>query len=73
MCAITRSGHVGDECERVERCLYVNLLRRVVAWMGEEWKGWEDDIMTCCLVWIEVMLIQSFIYRRQTRDGRVLN
>jgi hypothetical protein len=39
MWAMTRSGQVGDECERVERCLKVKLLRRVVAWIGEEWNG----------------------------------
>jgi hypothetical protein len=47
MWAITRRGHVGAPCERVERCLYVYLLRRgrrVVGETGDEAKGWEESI-----------------------------
>jgi hypothetical protein len=39
---------LGAEWERVERCLYVNLLRRrrraLLGESGEEAKGWEEDI-----------------------------
>ena len=47
MWAITRRGHVGAPCARVERCLYVYLLRRrrrVLDEIGDEAKGWEESI-----------------------------
>lgn len=46
---MTRSGQFVAECARVERCLYVNLLRRFRrvpdGEMGDEVKGCEEDIV----------------------------
>lgn len=57
MCAITRSGQLVAECARVERCLYVNLLRRlrrVFGVVGEERKGCEEDILGLSLLCSDV-------------------
>lgn len=50
MCATTRSGQLVAECPSVERCLYVNLLRRlrrVLGVAGDEAKAWEDIVPLC--------------------------
>lgn len=75
MCAITRSGQVVAEWARVERCLYVNWLRRlrrVEGEMGEEVKGCEEDILPegeCYLGMLDLLeAIVSLILRYGVAD-----
>ena len=54
MWAMTRSGQLVAECERVERCLYVNLLFRlrwVLGETGDEAKAWEEDMVQHLLLY----------------------
>jgi hypothetical protein len=58
------------ECERVERCLYVNLLLRrrwVLGDTGDEAKGWEEDMVQhlllchCSCQWLQYCVQRAFL------------